>query len=918
MRFSRGPMKVFRLLFLLLSSLSALTGGTLDFQPDPATVQRSGAGYRYPQAGWTVLHIEGNPYERGLQHGRLMAPEIAGYIGVLAAAGDPASPQENWAVRREFVNTMFARKFTPELLEEMKGIADGAAAAGAKYAGHPLDLSDIVMLNMSIEIEALNIAVAATPNITDDFHPPAPRRRPPGHCAAFAANGAATRDGKIVFGHVTTDDLRPACYFNVWLDLQPASGHRFVMQTVPGGIYSGMDYSISESGILMAETNVSQTPFEMTGTPLASRVRQVAQYAESLDQVVSIMTENSNGLGSAEWLLADLKCNEIGLLMLGTRQHRLFRSSKHEWIDGAEGFYWSCDNCKDLGVRLDSVAALNGPPTAVASPVTTYKDAIWLDLYEKNKGRIDADFGKRAFTTPGLVSAFAVDGLVTTTDLGLQMRSWACFGPPVGNIRLPQFGDRQKFPEIRPLVVNPWTILHSSRPATEPQALGALAVDLHDPDTGEYPGRIESAAEPPHPHLWHGTLLPAEDADIWLANGFAFYEGLAMRGKYLEEKARESGNDVGGRDDLATELSNFRCTYERGARSGEELPLSKLRVSYHDVAWNQISSGKGVLLLHSLRGLVGGEKFDALMDEFGQANAGKPVSSRQFQAFIEKGTGRSWSGFFDAWLDHPGLPVLELGKIEIHRDGDRWSTKINVRRGEASAPLTVDVTVETADGESSNVSRLEKLENTLEFITKAAPRRVVVDKYRISSYGNGVPFTVLGYEDEMEDSLILYGTLDEVGANREAAMMLQDVLRRRSHGLVVPVKADTGASEDELKNHHLILLGHPGNNSLAARFQKLIPISFGPHSFMLRGATYAHPESAVLVAAENPLNRRFSLVLYAGLGTLGTIGLITDLDEDKITDAPVVLLPAGEAPHTMVLVPDDLVREIAPADASQK
>ena len=51
------------------------------FRPDPASVERFGAGYRYPQAGWIVLHIEGEPYERGYQHGRLMAPEIAGFIG---------------------------------------------------------------------------------------------------------------------------------------------------------------------------------------------------------------------------------------------------------------------------------------------------------------------------------------------------------------------------------------------------------------------------------------------------------------------------------------------------------------------------------------------------------------------------------------------------------------------------------------------------------------------------------------------------------------------------------------------------------------------------------------------------------------------------------------------------------------------
>src|SRR5205823_3898177 len=47
-----------------------------DHRPDPRAVRRHGPAYRYPQAGWVVLHIEGGPYERGFQHGKLLAPEI--------------------------------------------------------------------------------------------------------------------------------------------------------------------------------------------------------------------------------------------------------------------------------------------------------------------------------------------------------------------------------------------------------------------------------------------------------------------------------------------------------------------------------------------------------------------------------------------------------------------------------------------------------------------------------------------------------------------------------------------------------------------------------------------------------------------------------------------------------------------------
>ena len=59
----------------------------VDFRPDPLSVQRSGKGYRYPQAGWIVLHIEGEPYERGEQHGRLLAP-------VMASGYRPMTPQQ--------------------------------------------------------------------------------------------------------------------------------------------------------------------------------------------------------------------------------------------------------------------------------------------------------------------------------------------------------------------------------------------------------------------------------------------------------------------------------------------------------------------------------------------------------------------------------------------------------------------------------------------------------------------------------------------------------------------------------------------------------------------------------------------------------------------------------------------------------
>jgi len=82
------------LLFVAPATRAADSSPNADFKPDPASVRRFGPAYRYPQDGWIVLHVEGAPYERGYQHGVLMAKEIAGYVEALAkgrSTADPAS-----------------------------------------------------------------------------------------------------------------------------------------------------------------------------------------------------------------------------------------------------------------------------------------------------------------------------------------------------------------------------------------------------------------------------------------------------------------------------------------------------------------------------------------------------------------------------------------------------------------------------------------------------------------------------------------------------------------------------------------------------------------------------------------------------------------------------------------------------------
>ncbi len=400
-----------------------------------------------------------------------MAPEIARFIPELARYRSTRAPADAWRDLRLLADALFLRRFDPEYLEEMKGIADGAAAAGARFDGRPVDLLDVVTINADIETNFLENALEATATGLEGrrFREPAekePIRPRESHCSAFAATGPATADGQVVIGHITMWNLFHAYHYNVWLDVKPARGHRVLMQTYPGGIMSGLDYYMNDHGLVVCETTIAQTRFE-PGVPLADRIRRALQYGESIDDAVKILRRDNNGLYSNEWLLADTRANEVAMFELGTRKSRLWRSSKSEWFGGTAGFYWGCNNPKDLDVRLETIPSTSGRPANLVFHPSD-RDRTWLQLFDrKNKG-IDVDFGFRAFTTPPLAASHSLDAKFTTTAMVKELATWAKFGPPLGHTWEPTESERSRFSGMHPLVANDWTILRADPPDGSP------------------------------------------------------------------------------------------------------------------------------------------------------------------------------------------------------------------------------------------------------------------------------------------------------------------------------------------------------------------------------------------------------------------------------------------------------------------
>ncbi len=609
--------------------------------PRDSALQTFGPAYRYPKAGWIYLHIEGQPYERGYQHGYLLAPEIGRYLDRCALKLDPHSKARAWQLARTMANALFLRGYDKEILEEMRGIADGAASQGIRFGDRRIDLEDVVAINSLTEIDFIRAALPMTPTGLEglEFMPPKyfdPGRDvpPTERCSAFAATGPATRDGKMVIGHITMWPLTLSEQTNIMLDVKPAAGRRILMQSYPAGIQSGMDYYQNDAGIVLTETTIRQSPFNISGTPEAFRARKSVQYGTSIEEVVELLGAFNNGLLTNEWLIGDAKNNQIAMYELGTYKRKVYRSSKDEWFGGTKGFYWGCNNAKDLSVRLEYAPDPLGAPAHLPF-VPSVRDIKWQQLYEEYQGRIDEQFGFLAFRTTPLVMPSAFDAKLTTADMAQKMMCWAVFGKPNQLERVPSDAEKRIYPHIRGIYPSGYALFQA-----EPSAELAVAIKQREASrltAGRPAQRVATTKTSYKDRVWKGWILPAGDGDVWLSAGAAAYhEALASA-------------------DWSEAIEVHRALY-LGAALRRDEPVIRLKSDLRSREWFQLAASKGVLLLDALRRQVGDDRFFEFMKGFFAAETTKAVDSATFLTALDKALGQAVRDGFSRWLEGTGVP----------------------------------------------------------------------------------------------------------------------------------------------------------------------------------------------------------------------------------------------------------------------
>ena len=828
-------------------------------------VRWAGKGFRYEDGGWSFVHVEGDPYPRGHQFGELVASDLAKLLDKLAINEDRVNPEKGWANLRLMADALMLRKFDAEYLEEMKGIADGAAKGGAKFRGRAIDLLDIVTLNSAIDLGQLDDGLRhlATPLSGRTFMKAEDEAEKAGkgdHCSAFVATKSATRDGRFITGQMFMWNGYTGVHWNIVLDVVPTKGHRLVMQTFPGGIHSGADWYINDAGLVIGETTVGQTPFNPEGTPQSNRIRKAAQYATSIDEVARILSDKNNGLYTNDWTLADTKTDEGAVFLLGTHKTRLWRTgSKGHPADtpgNLKDYVWADNNNRDLEVRKEYVPNPDNAPVDLAFNTWNRDIELWNWYQEKGKGQIDLTDAIRIWASSPTNRPHACDGKLTTAEMAEKLMFIAHQGKTT--LREKWVGGRYiaDLPNAVPHLTYGYATFSPIFVAEKLKA--AHTKHSSDPAPVEVKhdfAKVKACSTFDKQSLWINTVFPASDGENWLSSGDAAYHALLRR--LPEDPAKAF---VAQRDALA-ELNARYCFL--ATREKEEAPLNT-RTAYDRYGAYQMPRIKGTFALHQLRLWLGNAAFAKAMGKVHDIYGGRPIHTEDFLKVVSETSGRDIHSLVLPWLTRTGLPTPSLDATSA-KAANGFEITVKVHQPQDFYPFVSTVQIDTAKG-----SILERIEvsdphATFTFTSPEKPVRLTLNAGNEIPVGSALGATLPNLLDEWNQLLFIPGTSHQIEANRSLLTNFRDQVADTFTEVLPEIKPDAEVTEADLKDRDLVIFGGVEENSLLARLadEGKLPATFGKGFFRFQGQTYGSPEDGIAFALPNPWNPRRMLYVYS-------------------------------------------------------
>jgi aminopeptidase N len=211
---------------------------------------------------------------------------------------------------------------------------------------------------------------------------------------------------------------------------------------------------------------------------------------------------------------------------------------------------------------------------------------------------------------------------------------------------------------------------------------------------------------------WQETVGVQGPADLWLADGMAYFSAAQYIGKDQGESAyKEEINN----------LAILALKFESKSAVREAVSLG-----YRSDKYESVAAGKGAWILNMLRGILGEEKFNKLIAAYIRECTGTGGSTAWFQTLAEKQYGKELGWYFSEWIDTIGVPQLQSDYV-MFKTATGFRITGSIKQDRDLFRMPVEVAVVSGNEETKTTVELAGRSTAFDIVSVSMPDRVILD-----------------------------------------------------------------------------------------------------------------------------------------------------------------------------------------------
>lgn len=369
-----------------------------------------------------VIILSGSDYEMGYQYGQ----QVGQYIEIRKDARW-ASSLRKLGNRKKVIYDLkgfqyYIKKYVPEEIEMMKGIADGATNAGYK-----LSYMDILLLNAGIR---------RTSGYTYPSGAEA-ETLPPEECSHWSAWGSTTTDGSLI----CADSADQPFDYHATIVAFPDGGNNFITTVLAGGL--ARHPAMNNKGVFLGSSGGPQILDGVCnyGITRPCAIQHLIRFANTAAEAVDMLSSWDYARSN------NFHFSDVGGSGFVVETTAAVKSVRKSGDYGETDFIYATNNFfnKDMqeankGEEFIKHVGWTGKNTSISS-IPRNKE-LW-NMFHNYHGKVDLDFAKMMWRYPGSPPPYPIDkkAYYTTQGKGWDQKICNQFNAQVV-IALPNNGDK--------------------------------------------------------------------------------------------------------------------------------------------------------------------------------------------------------------------------------------------------------------------------------------------------------------------------------------------------------------------------------------------------------------------------------------------------------------------------------------------